>query len=106
MTKVVGNTKDTDLSFADVIIILAESLEILVIALVALHEEEKQTGFQDSSSSGQWWVTSRNLMGDQHSQFTVGQSSFPLFSTADMLVYLFHSGSVNAIISCLVLCLD
>ena len=37
----VGNTKITDLVFADDAVIFAESLEVLVMALEALHEEIK-----------------------------------------------------------------
>ena len=44
----VGNTKTTDLVFADDAVIFAESLEILVMALEALHEEAKPLGFQVS----------------------------------------------------------
>ena len=45
----VGNTKITDLVFADDAAILAESLEVLVMALEALHEEEvKPSGLKVS----------------------------------------------------------
>ena len=40
----VGNTKITDLVFADDGAIFAESLEVLVMALEALHEEVKPLG--------------------------------------------------------------
>ncbi|KAG0711984.1 hypothetical protein GWK47_019421 [Chionoecetes opilio] len=41
-----GNTKITDLVFADDAVIFAESLEVLVMALVALHEEAKPLGLE------------------------------------------------------------
>ena len=44
----VGNTKITDLVFADDTVIFAESLEVLVMVLEALHEEAKPLGFQVS----------------------------------------------------------
>ena len=44
----VGNTKITDLVFADDAPIFAESLEILVMALEALHEEVKPLGLKIS----------------------------------------------------------
>ncbi|KAG0719084.1 hypothetical protein GWK47_007392 [Chionoecetes opilio] len=44
----VGNTKITDLVFADDAVIFAESLEILVMALEALHEEAKPLGLEVS----------------------------------------------------------
>lgn len=44
----VGNTTVTDLVFADDAVILAESLEVLVLALEALHEEAKPLGLQVS----------------------------------------------------------
>ena len=52
----VGNTNITGLVFADDAVIFAESLEILVMALEALHEEAKPLGLQiflaqDKSSS-------------------------------------------------------
>ncbi|KAG0714937.1 hypothetical protein GWK47_013121 [Chionoecetes opilio] len=43
-----GNTKITDLVFADDAVIFAESLEILVMALEALHEEAKPLGLKVS----------------------------------------------------------
>ena len=44
----VGNTKVTDLDFADDAVLLAESLEVLVMALEALHEEAKPLGLKVS----------------------------------------------------------
>ena len=44
----VGNAKITDLVFADDAVIFAESLEVLVMALEALHEETKPLGLQVS----------------------------------------------------------
>ena len=44
----VGNTKITDLVFADDAAIFAESLEVLVMALEALHEEVKPLGLKVS----------------------------------------------------------
>ena len=44
----VGNTKVTDLVFADDAVLLAESLEVLVMALEALHEEAKPLGLKVS----------------------------------------------------------
>ncbi|KAG0727910.1 hypothetical protein GWK47_033618 [Chionoecetes opilio] len=44
----VGNTKITDLVFADDAVIFAESLEVLVMALEALHEEPKPLGLEVS----------------------------------------------------------
>ena len=45
----VGNTKITDLVFADDAAIFAESLEVMVMALEALHEEVKPLGVKISS---------------------------------------------------------
>ena len=42
----VGNTKITDLGFADNAVIFVKSLEVLVMALEALHEESKPIGLQ------------------------------------------------------------
>ncbi|KAG0725747.1 hypothetical protein GWK47_037994 [Chionoecetes opilio] len=44
----VGNTKITDLVFADDAVIFAESLEVLVMALEVLHEEAKPLGLEVS----------------------------------------------------------
>ena len=44
----VGNTKITDLVFADDAVIFAETLEILKLALGALHEEAKPLGLKVS----------------------------------------------------------
>ena len=44
----VSNTEITDLVFADDAAIFAESLEVLVMALEALHEEMKPLGLQVS----------------------------------------------------------
>ncbi|KAG0713027.1 Transposon TX1 uncharacterized protein [Chionoecetes opilio] len=44
----VGNTKITDLVFADDEVIFAESLKVLVMALEALHEEAKPLGLEVS----------------------------------------------------------
>ena len=44
----VGNTKIVDLVFADDAAIFAESLEVLVMALEALHEEVKPLGLKVS----------------------------------------------------------
>ena len=44
----VGNTKITDLVFADDAAIYAESLEVLVMALEVLHEEVKPLGLKVS----------------------------------------------------------
>ncbi|KAG0717305.1 Acidic amino acid decarboxylase GADL1 [Chionoecetes opilio] len=46
----VGNTKITDLVFADDAVIFAESLEVLVMALEALHEEAKPLGLRSPGS--------------------------------------------------------
>ncbi|KAG0712833.1 Retrovirus-related Pol polyprotein from type-1 retrotransposable element R2 [Chionoecetes opilio] len=43
-----GNTKISGLVFADDAVIFAESLEVLVMALKALHEEAKPLGFEVS----------------------------------------------------------
>ena len=44
----VGNAKITDLVFADDVVILAESLEVLMLALEALHDDAKPLGLQVS----------------------------------------------------------
>ncbi len=44
----VGNTKVSDLVFADDAVILAESIEVLVMALEVLHEEAKPLGLEVS----------------------------------------------------------
>ncbi|KAG0712764.1 hypothetical protein GWK47_017730 [Chionoecetes opilio] len=50
----VGNTKITDLVFANDAVIFAESLEVLVMALEALHEEAKLLGLEVS------WLKTRS----------------------------------------------
>ncbi|KAG0701618.1 ATP-dependent DNA helicase PIF1 [Chionoecetes opilio] len=55
----VGNTKITDLVFADDAVIFAESLEVLVMALKALHEEAKPLGLEVS-----WLKTKVQVFGD------------------------------------------
>ncbi|KAG0716601.1 LINE-1 reverse transcriptase [Chionoecetes opilio] len=55
----VGNTKITDLVFADDVVIFAESLEVLVMALEALHEEAKPLGLEVS-----WLKTKVQVFGD------------------------------------------
>ncbi|KAG0727434.1 LINE-1 reverse transcriptase [Chionoecetes opilio] len=55
----VGNTKITDLVFADDAVIFAESLEVLVMALEALHEEAKPLGLEVS-----WLKTKVQVFGD------------------------------------------
>ena len=42
----IGNTKITDLVFTDDAVVFAESLEVQVMALKALHEEAKPLGFR------------------------------------------------------------
>ena len=54
----VGNTKITDLVFADDAVIFAESLEVLVMALEALHELAKPLGLQVS-----WTKTKVQVFG-------------------------------------------
>ncbi|KAG0724267.1 putative uncharacterized transposon-derived protein F52C9.6 [Chionoecetes opilio] len=54
-----GNTKITDLVFADDAVIFAESLEVLVMALEALHEEAKPLGLEVS-----WLKTKVQVFGD------------------------------------------
>ena len=54
----VGNTTVTDLVFADDAVILAESLEVLVLALETLHEETKPLGLQVS-----WTKTKVQVFG-------------------------------------------
>ncbi|KAG0729750.1 hypothetical protein GWK47_029716 [Chionoecetes opilio] len=53
-----GNTKITDLIFPDDTVIFAESLEVLVMALEALHEEAKPLGFEVS-----WLKTKVQVFG-------------------------------------------
>ncbi|KAG0722631.1 Retrovirus-related Pol polyprotein from type-1 retrotransposable element R2 [Chionoecetes opilio] len=53
-----GNTKITDLVFADDAVIFAESLEVLVIALEALHEEATPLGLEVS-----WLKTKVQVFG-------------------------------------------
>ncbi|KAG0726185.1 LINE-1 retrotransposable element ORF2 protein [Chionoecetes opilio] len=55
----VGNTKIADLVFADDAVIFAESLEVLVMALEALHEEAKPLGLEVS-----WLKTKVQVFGD------------------------------------------
>ncbi|KAG0730410.1 Gypsy retrotransposon integrase-like protein 1 [Chionoecetes opilio] len=55
----IGNTKITDLVFADDAVIFAESLEVLVMALKALHEEAKPLGLEVS-----WLKTKVQVFGD------------------------------------------
>ncbi|KAG0719065.1 Retrovirus-related Pol polyprotein from type-1 retrotransposable element R2 [Chionoecetes opilio] len=55
----VGNTKITDLVFADDAVIFAESLEVLGMALEALHEEAKPLGLEVS-----WLKTKVQVFGD------------------------------------------
>ncbi|KAG0724373.1 putative uncharacterized transposon-derived protein F52C9.6 [Chionoecetes opilio] len=53
-----GNTKFTDLVFADDAIIFAESVEVLAVALEALHEEAKPLGLEVS-----WLKTKVQVFG-------------------------------------------
>ncbi|KAG0697185.1 Tetratricopeptide repeat protein 17 [Chionoecetes opilio] len=53
-----GNTKITNLAFADDAVIFAESLEVLVMALEALHEETKPLGLEVS-----WLKTKVQVFG-------------------------------------------
>ncbi|KAG0725535.1 Alpha-N-acetylglucosaminidase [Chionoecetes opilio] len=53
-----GNTKITDLVFADDAVIFAESLEVLVMALEALHKEAKPLGLEVS-----WLQTKVQVFG-------------------------------------------
>ncbi|KAG0717552.1 hypothetical protein GWK47_054216 [Chionoecetes opilio] len=53
-----GNTKITDLVFADVAVIFAESLEVLVMSLEALDEEAKPLGLEVS-----WLKTKVQVFG-------------------------------------------
>ncbi|KAG0726090.1 hypothetical protein GWK47_037303 [Chionoecetes opilio] len=53
-----GNTKITDLVFADDAVIFAESMEVLVMALEALHEEVKHLGLEVS-----WLKTKVQVFG-------------------------------------------
>ncbi|KAG0728745.1 Retrovirus-related Pol polyprotein from type-1 retrotransposable element R2 [Chionoecetes opilio] len=55
----VGNTKIADLVFADDAVIFAESLEVLVMALEALHEEAEPLGLEVS-----WLKTKVQVFGD------------------------------------------
>ncbi|KAG0727554.1 hypothetical protein GWK47_034452 [Chionoecetes opilio] len=55
----VSNTKITDLVFADDAVIFAESLEVLVMALEALHEEAKPLQLEVS-----WLKTKVQVFGD------------------------------------------
>ena len=55
----IGNTKITDLDFADDAVIFAESLEVLVLALEALHEDAKPLGLKVS-----WIKTKVQVFGD------------------------------------------
>ena len=55
----IGNTRITDLDFADDAVIFAESLEVLVSALEALHEDAKPLGLQVS-----WIKTKVQVFGD------------------------------------------
>ena len=55
----VGNTKITDLFFADGAVIFAESLEVLMMALEALQKEAKPLEFQIS-----WPKTKVQIFGD------------------------------------------
>ena len=55
----VGNTKITDLAFADDAVLFAESLDVLVMALNTLHEEAKPLGLKVS-----WIKTKVQEFGD------------------------------------------
>ena len=55
----VGNTKITDVVFTDDAVIFAESLEVLMMALEALHEETKPLGLPAS-----WSKTKVQVFGD------------------------------------------
>ena len=55
----IGNTRITDLDFADDAVIFAESLEVLVLALEALHEEAKPLGLKVS-----WIKTKIQVFGN------------------------------------------
>ncbi|KAG0718504.1 Troponin T [Chionoecetes opilio] len=65
----VGNTKITDLVFADDAVIFAESLEVLVMALEALHEEAKPLGLEVS-----WLKTKVQLSNIQAAKGELGKT--------------------------------
>ncbi|KAG0712224.1 hypothetical protein GWK47_018960 [Chionoecetes opilio] len=85
----VGNTKITDLVFADDAVIFAESLEVLVMALEALHEEAKPLGLEVS-----WLKTKVQVFGDlldEAVQFSEVGSNADVFSTiANNIEVTFH----------------
>ncbi|KAG0714118.1 hypothetical protein GWK47_014747 [Chionoecetes opilio] len=70
-----GNTKITDLVFADDAVIFAESLEILVMALEALHEEAQPLRFEVS-----WLKTKVQALMSPGPTATEGSSSTRLFN--------------------------
>ncbi|KAG0707250.1 Reticulon-4 receptor [Chionoecetes opilio] len=114
----VGNTKITDLVFADDAVIFAESLEVLVMALEALHEEAKPLGLEvswlktkvqvrelrcpsygKSDSVGTMGPMSHGNHSHGYSSATIGALSFLLVFTSSMLlaVAYFHKQKLKSI---------
>ncbi|KAG0721057.1 CDPK-related kinase 5 [Chionoecetes opilio] len=96
----VGNTKITDLAFADDAVIFAESLEVLVMALQALHEEAKPLGLEVSwlktkvqtelvvgwavvaSGEAVSWRTARHYAAMEQWRAVLQDTASPLVTTA------------------------
>ncbi|KAG0712241.1 hypothetical protein GWK47_018914 [Chionoecetes opilio] len=81
-----GNTNITDLVFADDAVIFAESLEVLVMALEALHEEAKPLGLKVSGSRPRsrcleaYWMKQYSLFMRVLFEITVGDGRLRLFN--------------------------
>ncbi|KAG0720368.1 hypothetical protein GWK47_048652 [Chionoecetes opilio] len=74
-----GNTKITDLVFADDAVIFAESLEVLGMALEALHEEAKPLGLEVS-----WLKTKVQGEGGIKKSVTVVSKPMNVTSTSSL----------------------
>ncbi|KAG0713131.1 Glutamine-dependent NAD(+) synthetase [Chionoecetes opilio] len=80
----VSNTKITDLVFADDAVIFAESLEVLVMALEALHEEAKPLGLEVS-----WLKTKVQVLEDVRR--IVSQADYVPRDRRELCGRLFHT---------------
>ena len=86
----IGNTRITDLDFADDAVIFAESLEVLVLALEALHEGAKPLGLQVS------WIKTKiqvfgNLLDEAVSSVQVCAESVDILDSFTYLGSVVHN---------------
>ena len=90
----VGNTKITDLGFADDAVIFTESLEVLVMALEALHEEAKPLGVQVSWPKTKVHVF-RSLLGETVQSIHACGEDIDIFDSFKYLGSVVHNNGVS-----------